>query len=297
MLRRVSNVLKSFSDSRYRYMYWHRRIESRVRREALAQDRAAKLPSRPVAVPSALAEKLNRKGYVFVENLLENAMIEEMRVYFAGHLTSSPYHPELGKFAAPEEAPPGVHVAYFDPDVCLDAPHFLKLANDPRILDCVSQYFGCAPMISYLQAWWSLPTGGSAKHAENFHRDFDDLKFCKLFIYLTDVDNQSGPHAFIAGSPVTAKLEQRRRYSDDEVAAEFPDKADWIEFTGPAGTAFLEDTSGLHKGTPPISKPRLICQVLYSLDPYYGGPKRPIRNPNDHEMQFDAYSNSAYLQF
>ena len=33
---------------------------------------------------------------------------------------------------------------------------------------------------------------GTPRHAENFHRDVDDLKFIKLFVYLTDVGDENG---------------------------------------------------------------------------------------------------------
>ena len=111
------------------------------------------------------------------------------------------------------------------------------------------------------------------------------------------VDAQTGPHMFIKGSQRSAKLQQRRRNSDDDVLAAFPKTSDHISFTGPAGTAFIEDTSGLHKGFPSVSGPRLIFQVLYTLKPYFGGPSKPIRPAAGAEQGLDPYSNSIYLTF
>src|SRR5690606_8153413 len=37
--------------------------------------------------------------------------------------------------------------------------------------------------------------------------------------------------------------------------------------TGPAGTCFLADTSGIHKGLLPRARDRLVCQVVYGVSP------------------------------
>lgn len=297
IVSKVKNVLRAVYDARYRYMFWQTRIEDMSRRQRLARAAADKAP-RPALVqagadPSALIED----GYFALHDFMPPNAAAEMRQYFEQFDSFSPYLPELGRFRAPHDAPPAIHVSNFDQHVALNSPYALQLANDPLVLQTIGAFLGCKPLISLIHAWWSMPTGQGPQHAENYHRDYDDLKFAKLFIYLTDVDEQSGPHMFVKGSPRSPKLQQRRRYDDDEVLSAFPDVCDHLSFTGAAGTAFIEDTSGLHKGVPPVSAPRLIFQVLYTLKPYFGGPAKPIRQAAEAERHLDPYTNSVYLTF
>jgi hypothetical protein len=122
---------------------------------------------------------------------------------------------------------------------------------------------------------------------QNFHRDIDDLRFVKLFCYLTDVDEESGPHVYLPGSHRANKLTATGRYQEEEVYQAFGEPR---RFTGPAGLTFLENTYGFHRGLPVKSKPRLIFQVLYSLRPNGYGPKRPIGSRGTH----DRYINRVY---
>jgi hypothetical protein len=139
---------------------------------------------------------------------------------------------------------------------------------------------------------------GKPELAENFHRDFDDYRFIKLFCYLTDVDETSGPHVFIRGSHrVNKHIEARQALSDEIVAQEFG--ADNIlRVVGPAGTAFLENSFGVHRGMPAATRPRLILQVLYSLRPLIYSPRKPLlrRGGNDDLARLDPYINRVYLE-
>ena len=47
------------------------------------------------------------------------------------------------------------------------------------------------------------------KDAQLFHADFHDFKWLKLFVYLTDVTDRSGPHVMVRGSH-DPSLAQRR---------------------------------------------------------------------------------------
>ena len=66
-------------------------------------------------------------------------------------------------------------------------------------------------------------------------------------------------------------------------------------FTGPRGTAFLENTFGLHKGLPPRRGERLIFQVTYSLFPLLYGPERPLFGASELGVQHDPYIHRLYV--
>jgi len=174
-----------------------------------------------------------------------------------------PWKPESGTFLV-DDAPRGTHVADIPEAAAL--PSAQEIAFNEDLLALAAAYFGSTPYVDSIQAWWSLSGNEMPEEAENFHRDNDGIKFLKFFIYLTDVDEMSGPHKFVKASHCEPLLLDRRRLSDEEVAAAFG--ADRIlTMTGRAGDAFIEDTFGVHKGQLPISGRRLLLQVRYSLTP------------------------------
>jgi len=100
------------------------------------------------------------------------------------------------------------------------------------------------------------------RNAQYFHWDNDFRKFFKLYIYLTDVDYDSGPHIYI---PTTHKYKLPeyklcRLYPDSKIYADYPNPK---IFTGKAGSLFMVDSYGLHKGETPKSKSRLMLNVHY----------------------------------
>jgi hypothetical protein len=290
----VKAAYHAATDERYRHYYRQRRIEDLALRERMADDLAGTLPAADLPVPEEAAV-LARDGIVPLPPLLTPGQLAEMRDYFERNPCADPYRARLGEFIAPRNAPAETHVAFFSNESVVHAPHALAAANDPRVLAIVSSILGAKPTISYMTAWWSLPGRGDAEHAELFHRDYDDLRFIKLFLYLTDVDENAGPHNFVRGSHRRDKMLARIRFSEEEVAANYPAE-DRLRLVGKVGTTFLENTFGLHRGIPPVSKPRLIFQILYSLCPYIGGPRRPLRSvEKSHEgMRLDPYINRSY---
>jgi hypothetical protein len=46
---------------------------------------------------------------------------------------------------------------------------------------------------------------------------------------------------------------------------------------GPKGTSFVADTYGIHKGSVPRSRPRLLLQAQYSLLPVFAFRYEPVK--------------------
>lgn len=281
-------------DPRFRFMYRQRRVED-ITERATRADRIARERGGTSPENIKLAADLRESGIQMFDGLVSPEHVKEMREYFTGREAEDPYRPQLGRYSAPDDLPSETHVAYFDDQTVVQAPHALELANHPAVLKAVEGFLGCKPTIAYKMAWWSLPADGMPQEAEFYHRDYDDYRFCKFFLYLTDVDERSGPHAFIRNSSNTHKLVERRRFQDHEVTEAFEEPADHLMLCGNAGTAFLENTYGLHRGFPPVDRPRLIFQVLYTLHPYYGGPSKPLIDAKD--MDIDPYINRIYCRF
>ena len=100
------------------------------------------------------------------------------------------------------------------------------------------------------------------RNAQYFHWDNDFRKFFKLYIYLTDVELDSGPHIYIPKTHKNKLPEYKlcRLYSDKKIYSNYPNPK---VFTGKAGSLFLVDSYGLHKGETPKSKSRLMLNVHY----------------------------------
>jgi hypothetical protein len=298
LLDRVALGLKTLADPHHRNFFLQRRIKDIPARERRADAVAARLPgiSASAAPPDAAkAQILEEQGLVPVPGLVVPEWLGEMVGYFSEQKCGDPYRPRLGTFKA-SEAPAGTHVAYFSNEVVGRAPHVFEIANDASVINIVSGMLGAKPTISYMTAWWSLPAGdGTAQHAERFHRDVDDWRFVKLFCYLTDVDETAGPHVFVRGSHKINKLTEIRRFSDEEVSSAFG-KGRIVRITGPAGTCFLENTYGIHRGVPPMKAPRLIFQVLYSLRQSIYGPSAPVAKIGMRGISsdLDPYVNRIY---
>lgn len=299
--RIVGQCLRYASKPRMALFDAHRVIESQSARDRLADVAAAVLRWRAGALngggdvgASAAArdaERLRTDGLVRLPDMLSGVQIDEILRWLEGRTCTAPYQPERGPFS-PAQPPPDVHIAEYDPGTIVAAPHLLAVANTPSVLRLAEVFLGAKPTISNLSLWWSFPQVSDAREAQLFHRDVDDLRFCKLFIYMSDVDQDSGPHVFVHGSPGSPACRPIRRYGDDEVRTAFGDAA--IEYLcGHRGASFVANTLGVHKGLPPQRTKRLLFQVQYSLFPLMSLTYRPI--PSPQVFPWDRYVNRLYV--
>ena len=125
-------------------------------------------------------------------------------------------------------------------------------------------------LLTISTVWWSLPTKNpSSEGAQKYHFDLDGLKWSKVFIYLSDVTEDSGPHSAILGSHLPRRKSSyllRRGYVRVE---DYEAKNDGIEktFVGSKGTIIIGDTKCWHKGSMVANKNRAIFQLEYSCHP------------------------------
>lgn len=137
-------------------------------------------------------------------------------------------------------------VIYRSADLSASLP-FLRLATDDAVISAVAHYLQGPPLIHALMVW--DVNEESKEQAEMlFHVDYHGHRCLKLFIYLSDVVEGGGHHELVAGS-------HRPHLAREKVI-----------FTGPAGTSWIEDTRGLHRGTPVQNRTtRRAFKVLYTV--------------------------------
>ncbi|MEA2553947.1 MAG: hypothetical protein QOJ65_2123 [Fimbriimonadaceae bacterium] len=278
--------------------YAQRRVLRPKMREALTS--VINIPRPKLAATEDLREKINQlktDGILFLPGLISPQDVQDMVQWTRTQEAYDPNRKHLGKFIAPDNVPAESHLAHYTYEQIMQCPHVMRIANDPAILGMMGDCLGCKPTISSINFWWSMGGRAKAEHAELFHRDVDDWRFFKLFIYLTDVDDGTGPHVFVKGSQNEDALLPIRRYEDDEVEKAFG-KDRLMRITGPAGTAFLENTFGFHKGTLCKDKNRLAFQVQYSVLPIFAYPYKPVPKGdikvNGFEM--DPFINRLFVK-
>ncbi len=161
----------------------------------------------------------------------------------------------------------------------LDATPTLDLANpfiqvmlERQVLDTVNAYMQmCSKFHSFtLNVTMPVGEGTTRVQSQRWHRDPDDKKMCKVFLYLTDVDESAGPFTYVVGSQYGGKwrkifpqLPPLETYPPDGGVEKRVPAADMLVATGKAGTMIFCDTSGLHRGGYATQKNRVMFTAVY----------------------------------
>lgn len=238
-----------------------------------------------------ILKSLNDDGFSDLGIYLDRAQVSAIRSKLDEIKCIDRFRPHLGEFFV-DNAPKETHVADFKVDELLRIHEIMNIANDPRVLAVAEAFLGCKPTLSNVQAWWSLTGHEKPEQAEFFHRDVDDWRFFKFFIYLTDVDAEAGPHVFIKRSQKIRTALPIRRYSDQEAYALFGQENVYV-VTASAGAAFLENTFGFHKGQLPKSRRRLLLQFQYSFSAIGIISYDPVEVAG---FSHDSYINRLYVK-
>jgi hypothetical protein len=233
---------------------------------------------------------LNQLGWSSLGEIFSSDEVEMLKEKLKGFQLTDKFRPELGNFHL-DKVPEQSHIANYVIEDWSMFPEILSIANSERLLKIAGSYLGCMPTISNLQIWWTFPGHKEAEQAENFHRDVDDWKFVKLFIYLTDVDENSGPHVYVQKSCKTHRNLPIKRYTDDEVIHYFGED-NILKMLAKKGEGFFEDTFGFHKGLLANTNKRLLLQVQYSIGPIAINKYKPIPST----FNYDPYVNRLYLK-
>lgn len=252
------------------------------------------------AAVEAAAQSLETENYAELGSLLTADQAAEVVDYFRdrpGYSTHVPDgRPDPVRRYLGQGADDYPFCSYPFSDVAL-APHLMEAVLTPKIAEIGRRHFGAIPRLQKLYAHWDLPgskrlwPGTSISH---LHRDLNDFGMLWLYLYLTDVDAESGPHALVPGSHdlsrLMARLDDARRrnaplrfmdrdlnaldlldgygYQIDAGVKEAVFGPALKVFTGPAGTAFLSGGLNLHQIVNPQTKPRLILAARFTLNPF-----------------------------
>ena len=163
------------------------------------------------------------------------------------------------------------------PQFDFDNP-FLKIALDSRVLDIINSYLGMWGKFYFFTLNITDPVAPGAKpvQSQRWHRDSEDKRIPKIFIYLNDVDEDAGPFICVKESHYGGKWRslfgQRPPHGSrapfGRVEQIVPEQ-DIKLCTGRAGTVVFFDTSGLHKGGYATKKERIMFTGVYASGASY----------------------------
>ena len=220
----------------------------------------------------SLLETIERDGYVVVENFVSQEEVDKI-INFTKEIKGYQFHiPNRAFNTTPEFYNENLNwnVCSYKMNHVLTNPTILKLLTRRDIVSLAQDYIGCLPVIGSTGLWWSKYTGEEF-HTQKIHRDLDDFKFLAFFIYLSDVDDENGPHVYY-------KNTHKGSHKMDEK----------VVVKGKAGTAIFGDTYALHKGQPLNSGDRLLFMTRYTLhknNNFYRNLDSKLMLP--HNMFFD----------
>lgn len=146
----------------------------------------------------------------------------------------------------------------------------LEFTFSEKILPIVNSYLKMWSRFYYLTLNLTLPVdkNSQAVGSQRWHRDPEDKKLCKVFVYLTDVDENSGPFIYVPESTYGLRLGRLFTqkppfgfYPKDGGVEKTVRREDIKILTGKAGTVIFADTTGLHKGGLAFKKERLMLTI------------------------------------
>tara|TARA_B100000902_G_C27161614_1_gene839037 strand:- start:22 stop:984 length:963 start_codon:yes stop_codon:yes gene_type:complete len=189
----------------------------------------------------------------------------------------------------------------FDQNDLINDKTVQSLVMDKFFIKIARDYFNSEPIFDMAVMWWSTPfeKEASSEAAQLYHYDCNGrVKWLKIFVYLTDVDEKNGPHHYIQGThkigSKSKKLLSRGyiRISDDEIKKYYP-KDDFKVIKGAKGTTFAADTLCWHKGKNLVKGNRLVFELNYTSSLFGFNNNLVVKKENNEFLKF-CINNPIY---
>lgn len=221
----------------------------------------------------ALLNELDEQGYVVLPRCLDQSWIDAL-VAEAGNLgytlkESAHEEREIKNRKIDPNNPPKCVAAFAKSTDLAASKIFNDFSNDSLLVNLASRYMNANAFPIGLSLWYSFASHApSSDAAQLFHYDLDTLRWLKVFVYLTNVGPDNGPHEYIPEShkpgakPQPLLDREYARLEDKEIDKHCPQGRKSI--CGPRGTVILGDTSCFHKGNAVNADYRLIFSPIYA---------------------------------
>lgn len=228
-----------------------------------------------------LTDELEQNGIVLLPSLITSEQLKAMQRTFEARLGRMRWNDSDGY----EKTELYRHMVQ---DVLTLDQGFVNIALHPIVKQVLHEYLGSGFQLVEAKGWRSLPTKrdfhgwhGDAWYDQRVVQDIP--REVKLAIYLTDV--KTGAFNYIKGS-------HRKQHPRPVRSSEVQDvpRSMIVEVTGPAGSAFLFDTTGIHRQGMPILEPRQAVFLNYH------DPAVPLQKEDlDYYRYHPLLLNAAFL--
>lgn len=144
---------------------------------------------------------------------------------------------------------------------------FIQLALSPKVVAIANGYMGMYSKFFMQSLILVEPVGDAAPiSSQRWHRDPEDKAICKVFVYLNDVDEETGPFIYAKQTQAGAKWgnlfpqtpPQGRIDINEDVLRRVVPAENFQVVTGRAGSVVFADPAGIHRGGHARSKQRLM---------------------------------------
>ena len=233
------------------------------------------------SISDRLFAELETEGIVVLPSLLSSAQLRGMQQAFDQRLQRMRWN----NFDGYHKTEPYRHMVE---DVLQLDQGFVDLSLHPLIKEILNRYLGHRYELTEAKGWKSLPT---KRDFHGWHGDAwydqasvqDIPREVKLAFYLTDV--RSGAFNYVRRS----QRQQHPRPVRNPEVRDVP-ASQILELAGDAGTAFLFDTSGIHRQGVPMLEPRRA--IFYN----YHDPDVPLQQEDiDGYRYHPLLLNAAFL--
>lgn len=157
-------------------------------------------------------------------------------------------------------------------DYNCESPEF-KFVTNKYLIEIVSKYLNCVPILTSLSLWYSPNNKVFENSSQEYHLDHEDYRQVKGFLFINDIDLQTGPLNIINVKQsekiqqlIDYKMTKSHKRVGDNIIHGLKKKINVDEniMTGKSGDLLLCDTSScFHFGSRLGRKSRFILAFQY----------------------------------
>jgi hypothetical protein len=123
----------------------------------------------------------------------------------------------------------------------------VNVVSNCELQKIIDSYLGGDSRIYSINTMVTLPST-HLHSVTNLHRDFDDVNFLSVFIYWTEADEMNGATYYCPGTNI----------------GHLKNDNSGLYLSGKAGSVYIIDPQGLHKGNIKVKSPRVVTWIRYS---------------------------------
>jgi ectoine hydroxylase-related dioxygenase (phytanoyl-CoA dioxygenase family) len=227
-------------------------------------------------------EALDRNGFAIIPNVFSESVITALRDQLEAALAAKIVYPiyrnpqdtnALPHLTAEEldrgEAYVAQHsnIAYIH-DPLANCPTSLNITFADVIFDIAAGFYGCPAAITGVNLMKSFVNDLPDAAFNLFHVDCQSARFIKFFVYMDDVDTDTGPFSIVPGShrnkPLIWHANNKRTLEQVENVY---GKGAVKQITAKAGDLVIANTTGVHRAQKPQKHARRALMINTGIHP------------------------------